>query len=261
MVDDSGIFFADISNQSIIVVKVQEQLPDWELAPHHHPKSQLLLTVKGLITVETTLGLWVVLPNSALSIPSHIVHKVNSYGMSTGYVAFIHPTSDPLKQDGCYLYAASTLLQALFERVESISLDSTLTQDLRLMQCLLDEIQSVPLQVLHLAMPTDLRLLKIVQYLLKYPEVNFELKQWAKIALMSERNLTRLFHVETQLSINQWRRKLHIILSLQWLTEGLSVHAIAEKLNYDSDTSFIVMFKKMMNVTPKQYIKQSGVID
>lgn len=34
------------------------------------------------------------------------------------------------------------------------------------------------------------------------------------MAFMHERNLMQLFHVETQLSINQWRRKLHIILTM-----------------------------------------------
>mgnify|MGYP003602205469 CR=1 FL=1 len=112
------------------------------------------------------------------------------------------------------------------------------------MHCLLDEIQSVPLQVFHLPMPQDVRPLKITDFLLKQPEVNLGLKQWAELCLMSERNLTRLFLLETNLSINQWRRKLHVILALQWLSEGSAVHTISEKLKYDSDTSFIMMFKK-----------------
>ena len=257
--DFSNNFLADHCDQSIIVIQIQEQLPDWELAPHQHSKSQLLLTVNGLITVDTPKGLWVVPPNSALWIPANTIHKVNSYGRSTGYVAFIHPKNDPFKEDDCQLFYASTLLRALFERVETIKVDTSFEKDLRLMQCLLDEIQSVPLQVLHLAMPLDARLLRIAHHLLKHPEASLDLKQWSAFCLMSERNLTRLFHEETQLSINQWRRKLHVILALQWLSEGSTVHAIAEKLNYDSATSFIIMFKKIMKMTPKKYMTQTNI--
>ncbi len=246
----------ETAKQSIIVLKIQERLPDWELAPHQHLKSQLLLTTQGLITVETSSGLWVVPPNNALWIAAKTRHRVSSYGYSTGYVAFIHPDNDHLNDDHCHLFDASNLLQALFERVANLNIDSTREQDLRLMQCLLDEIQSIPLQVLHLPMPLDSRLLKITEYLLQHPEAHLDLKQWSEMCFVSERNLTRLFLSETQLTINQWRRKLHVILALQWLTEGYAVQRIAEKLNYDSSTSFIMMFKKLMKLTPKQYIKQ-----
>ena len=241
---ESSIFFADLLTQPIVVLKMQVQVPDWELASHHHLKSQLLLTLKGLITVETASGIWVVPPDNALWIPAHTVHKVSSYGLSMGYVAFIHPEYDHIQGKNCQLFYASSLLQALFERAETLDVDSKQEKDLRLMHCLLDEIQSVPLQVFHLSMPQDVRLLKITDFLLKQPEVNLDLKQWAELCLMSERNLTRLFLLETNLSINQWRRKLHVILALQWLSEGSAVHTISEKLNYDSDTSFIMMFKK-----------------
>ncbi len=50
--------------------------------------------------------------------------------------------------------------------------------------------------------------------------------------------------------------RLHVVLALQWLIEGDSVHQVAMKLAYDSDTSFILMFKKVMGTSPKKYILQ-----
>jgi AraC-like DNA-binding protein len=46
-------------------------------------------------------------------------------------------------------------------------------------------------------------------------------------------------------------------MALQWLTDGDSVHQVAMKLGYDSDSSFIVMFKKIMHLSPKSYMRQS----
>jgi len=108
-------------------------------------------------------------------------------------------------------------------------------------------------------MPQDSRLLKITQILLKHPEQNPNLAEWAKLCCMSERSLTRIFHQKTGMSLNQWRRKLHILFALQWLAEGDSVHQVAVKLGYDSDSSFIIMFKNIMQLSPKNYMQQRSI--
>ncbi|MDI1223370.1 MULTISPECIES: AraC family transcriptional regulator [Acinetobacter] len=256
MLDNVDPFFVDQIDQAIIVLKIHQQVPDWELASHQHVKSQLMMTVNGLITVETPSGIWVVPAQQALWIPSNVPHKVSSYGVSSGYVAFIDPQLDHLLEPNCTMLQVTNLLNALLERVETLS-DKVLSEkDFRLQQCLLDEIQSVVKPTFYLPIPQDLRLVKLTRHLLKHPEQNQSLAEWAKLCCMSERSLTRTFHQTTGMSINQWRRKLHVVLALQWLTEGDSVHQVAMKLGYDSDSSFIVMFKKIMQLSPRNYMQQ-----
>ena len=124
------------------------------------------------------------------------------------------------------------------------------------MYCLIDEIHDTPLQAMFLPISNDAKIEKISRYMIEHPAVQMRLKDWAVMVCMSERNLTRHFKVKTQLSIDQWRKRLHIVLALKYLAEGKSVKNVANELGYDSDSTFIVMFKKMMGMTPKHYIQQ-----
>lgn len=256
--DQAEAFFADLIQRPAIVLKIQEQVPDWELAEHQHLKSQFLITFSGLITIETGDGIWMVPPNTAIWIPPHVMHRGRSFGFSSGYVVFI---DDHFTKQNQYLemYQVPAFLKALLIRVSEIEHEYTSLEDDRLIHCLLDEIKNAPVQALNLPIPKDIRLKKITTTLIEQPELHHSLATWAKLICMSERNFTRLFKNETGLSVQQWRRQLHVLLALQWLSEGWSVHQIAEKLAYDSDSSFIVMFKKMMGISPKRYLEQHTI--
>ncbi|WP_227552150.1 MULTISPECIES: AraC family transcriptional regulator [unclassified Acinetobacter] len=241
----------------LFVLKIDQQVPDWELASHQHEQSQLLVTTSGLITVETPFGIWVVPAQHALWIPLKTLHKVSSYGISTGYVVFIHTVWHHFPTQTCTMLHVTSLMNAMLERVETFSDMPLLENNRRLMDCLQDEIQSTTHSIFYLPMPKDSRMLQIAYDLLKQPDQKLNLAEWASRCYMSERSLTRIFHHNTGMSLNQWRRKLHVVLALQWLTEGDSVHQVAMKLGYDSDSSFIVMFKKIMHLSPKSYLRQS----
>ena len=70
---------------------------------------------------------------------------------------------------------------------------------------------------------------------------------------MSERTLARLVRQEVGMSFGRWRQRLHIILALQWLSEGLSVQRSADQLGYESVSAFITMFRKALGTTPARY--------
>lgn len=245
---------ADTLDRAIVVLKMEERVPDWELAIHHHLKNQFVVCLAGLVTLETEQGMWILPPNSALWIPAMTNHQVKSYGYSSGYVLFIDPKLDIQIPDHFQMYYTSDFLKALLVRTTTIVHAYESEQDQRLMHCLLDEILAAPKQFFYLAMPQEQRLKKISDHLLSQPELNLSLAEWAERCCMSERSMTRAFQRETAMSINQWRKKLHVILALQWLSEGESVQRIAHRLAYDSDTSFIVMFKKIMQMSPKKYL-------
>jgi len=246
---------ADRLDRSIVILTMQQRVPDWELAMHHHLKNQFVVCLSGLITLQTEQGIWILPPNTALWIPAMTDHQVKSYGYSSGYVLFIDLKLDIEIPDHFQMYHTNEFLKALLARTATITHDYILEQEQRLMDCLLDEILAAPKQSFYLAMPQEQRIKKITHHLLAQPELNLSLSEWAHLCCMSERSMTRAFQRETGMSINQWRKKLHIIMALQWLSEGESVQRIAHRLAYDSDTSFIVMFKKFMQVSPKKYLK------
>jgi len=56
------------------------------------------------------------------------------------------------------------------------------------------------------------------------------------------------------MSFGRWRRQLHIVLALRRLSAGQSVQAIAVDLGYESASSFVTMFRKMVGKPPGRYL-------
>ncbi|MEF9387259.1 helix-turn-helix transcriptional regulator [Ralstonia solanacearum species complex bacterium KE056] len=71
---------------------------------------------------------------------------------------------------------------------------------------------------------------------------------------MSERTLTRALRSEIGMSFGAWRRQLHVVLALQLLSQGETVHAIAIELGYDSASSFVTTFRKTVGKPPARYM-------
>ncbi|MFW1643453.1 AraC family transcriptional regulator [Acinetobacter guillouiae] len=247
--------YPDRINSPIFVLSFDSSIPDWELGLHQHNHSQLMATTSGLITITTNKGIWVVPPKTAIWIPSHTLHSASGIGISSCYVAFIK--YDILNLDNCQMVHVNDFLGGLLKRTNEIFIEENEdSANSRLMQVLVDEIANASPQWLYLPLPEDKRLKRITSTMLQEPDLKTSLDEWAHICCMSERSLTRSFKEETSLSLYNWRRRLHIILALQWLNDGKSVTFIANELGYVNDSSFITMFKKAMKYSPKKFFDE-----
>ncbi|MDG3441491.1 AraC family transcriptional regulator [Nitrospirillum amazonense] len=231
-----------------------------ELAPHRHRKAQLLLAPRGVLTCEAESGLWLVPPNCALWIPAETLHSLKVSGTVDGYNAFIDPAVAAILPAHCCTVSATPLLTALLMRAASLpQLYPEDGPDARLVTVLLDEIAAAPEERLHLPMPTDARLRRLVALMMADPGQRGTMEQWAKRVGMSERTLARLLTRETGMSFGQWRQQLILMLALQRMAEGAPVQQVALDLGYESASSFVTMFRKALGSPPAQYMaRQRG---
>jgi methylphosphotriester-DNA--protein-cysteine methyltransferase len=57
------------------------------------------------------------------------------------------------------------------------------------------------------------------------------------------------------MSFGQWRRQFHVITAVRRLTAGDSVQTVAIDLGYESASSFVTMFKKVLGKPPIRYLR------
>jgi AraC-like DNA-binding protein len=124
----------------------------------------------------------------------------------------------------------------------------------RLAAVLLDELAIAPVEKLHLPMPSDGGLRRVADGMTADPSDRATVQGWADRIGVSERTLRRLVLRETGMSFGRWRQQLHIILALQWLSQGASVGSVAADLGYESASSFVVMFRKALGASPARYM-------
>ncbi|MDQ0469463.1 AraC family transcriptional regulator [Labrys wisconsinensis] len=234
-----------------------------EVDPHHHRKAQLLYVIGGVITVEAAGGIWTVPPHCAIWIPSGVAHVARSTGRIVIGSLYVEPALAGSLRDECGILFVQPLLRELLLRFMSgpSLYPEGGTREERLVRVLLDELEAAPLEPLHLPMPTDRRLRRLVETLVDDPSLRFTIKEWGARVGASNRTLTRLFQRETGMSFVRWRQQLHVGLALQRLATGQSVTNIAFDLSYESPSAFIAMFRRMLGTTPARYFTEAAPDD
>lgn len=231
-----------------------------ETEPHKHRKGQLLYVIDGVITVEAAKGVWTVPPRCAIWIPGGVSHFARGGGRVTMGNLYIDPEQAADLRDQCGILFVRPLLRELILRVlgEPQVHPNSDGREARLISVLLDEFRAAPLEPLHLPMPTDRRLRRLIDMMLAKPATRFTIEEWGAMVGASNRTLSRLFQRETGMTFGRWRQQLHIGLALQRLAAGQSVTNIAIDLGYESPSAFIAMFRRVIGTTPARYFSESA---
>lgn len=228
-----------------------------EMGFHSHRKGELLLALRGLLTCEVEGGLWIVPPQSALWLPGGVSHKFTAADILECYVVFIDPLTASDLPAACCALSTTPLLRELIVRSASLPLlYAEGGMESHLVTLLLDEIAAAPVGSLHLPMPADPRLRRIVDLIIDDPADRGTLQRWARRVGLSARTLARLLSRETGMSFGRWRQQLHLMLAVRWLETGVSVQQVAERLGYESASSFVTMFRKAMGAPPGRYMAE-----
>ncbi len=105
-------------------------------------------------------------------------------------------------------------------------------------------------------MPADARLRKLVNMMMEDPADRGTIQEWAERAGLSERTLARLIAHQTGMSFGRWRQQFKIMLAVQWLAKGLSIQQVSGALGYESASTFVTMFRKVLGVPPGRYVAE-----
>ncbi|WP_206244112.1 AraC family transcriptional regulator [Novosphingobium terrae] len=230
----------------------------WQKDRHAHRRAQLLLSVRGLITSEVESGLWLVPSHNALWIPPGISHSVRCTGDVEIYLVFMDEAIISALPDECCTLAISPLLRELIRAVSELPpLYDETGPPAPLIQTMLNELATAPVEQLHLPVPADPRLRKVTDGWAADPADRAKLGVWASRIGMSERSLSRLVLEQTGMSFVRWRQQFQIMLALERLARGVSVQTIAFDLGYETPSAFIAMFRKILGASPNRYLARA----
>ena len=230
-----------------------------ETETHCHRRAQLIYVVSGVITVEAESGIWTVPPQCAVWIPAGVRHRARATGPITiGCLYMEDRLAATLMADCGIVFVPPLLRELLLRFIAGPQLyPEGGTREERLIAVLLDELREAPVEPLHLPMPRDKRLRRMVDMLIDAPALRFTIEEWGARVGASKRTLSRLFQRETGMSFVRWKQQLHVGLALQRLALGETVTNIALDLGYENPSSFIAMFRRMLGRTPVRYFSEA----
>lgn len=103
----------------------------------------------------------------------------------------------------------------------------------------------------------DAMLSRVLNYIENNLDQDIPIKTLAAHVYVTERTLMRKSNKELGMSLTEWKQKLKVLQAMDRLELGDSIETIALELGYSSSSAFISMFKRIMGVTPKEYVKMN----
>ncbi|MHA1565042.1 MAG: AraC family transcriptional regulator, partial [Alphaproteobacteria bacterium] len=180
---------------------------DW----HAHDEAQLIFAATGLMRVTVKPGHWVVPPRRAVWIPAGVAHAITCIEAVAVRTIYVDPAAAPWLPRTCGVLPPSPLLGELV--MAAMALEGDYPEEgpgARLVAVLLDQLDVVPAMEMHLPIPRERRLRRIVEGLIADPADGRGLAAWAAVAGASERTLARLFAAETGMGFRAWRQQMRL---------------------------------------------------
>jgi AraC-like DNA-binding protein len=224
---------------------------------HFHPEDQLVYASRGVMTVETFDGTWVVPPRRAVWIPAKTPHRVAMSGQVSMRTLYLRRGMAKTLPRSCCVVNVSPLMQELIVHAcQYPRITRRSKMHAHLIDLILDQLEGVQAIPLQLSTPSDQRAMRVARILERQPADARSLVALCRQAGASKRTIERIFARETSLSLGKWRQQLRLLRSLQLLAAGEKITTAALEAGYSTPSAFIAMFRKALGTTPRQYCKE-----
>lgn len=236
-----------------VTTLTHEFADDHEIPPHVHPEHQLIYASRGVMTVWTAEGTWVVPPQRAVWIPAATPHGIRMHGAVSMRTLYFKPRLVRLARNCCVINVSPLLRELILHACIFRALRRRVKTESHLIDAIVDQLKVVEISPLQLIHPTDPRAARIAAALSEHPADARSLEAICADAGASKRTIERLFQSETKMSLGQWRQQLRLARALPLLAAGHKITRVALEAGYSTPSAFIAMFRKALGTTPRRY--------
>ncbi len=248
-----------VEEKSIVVRSLSVRLPSKHIIrTHKHDWHQLIYATRGVVTVETPAGTWVVPSHRAVWIPAKFEHSLKTTGNVWMRTLYFRPDLARHPSTPCCVVDVAPLLRELI--LESARLGMLLDnvpEHARLAAVLFDQIVHRNETELKIIFPSDARARRVVEKVRENLSTVQPISLLARGCGASPRTIERLFRQETGLTFGRWVQLVKTLHALERIAAGDSVAAAGLAVGYDNTSAFIAMFRRVLGTTPGKYFQHS----
>jgi AraC-like DNA-binding protein/quercetin dioxygenase-like cupin family protein len=239
------------------IATLTHDYPAGHVIPSHlHDRDQLVYASRGVMTVRTRDGSWVVPTQRAVWIPATVLHAITMSGTVAMRTLYLKPQLAKSLPRACCVVNVSPLLKELILKACSCGrLKKTIQWQGHLICVIIDQLEAVQLVPLRLPNPSDPRAVRIAEILLADPSDRRPLTHLCKLAGAGKRTVERLFQEDVGMTFGKWRQQLRLMQAMRLLAEGAKVTYAALESGYSTPSAFISMFRRALGTTPTSYFR------
>jgi AraC-like DNA-binding protein len=252
----NGIFERSVDSKSAITTLTHDYPAGHFVPLHFHDRDQLVYASRGVMTVRTRNGTWVVPPHRAVWIPAEIPHTITMSGLVAMRTLYLKSRlAKGLPRDCCVINVSTLLKELILHACTVRTLRKSVKWQMHLVAVILhrlEAVQTIPLQLPHLSDP---RLVRIAEILMRDPRDSRTLAQLCKGTGAGKRSVERLFQQEIGMTFGKWRQQLRLMQGMRFLAEGAKVTHAALESGYSTPSAFTSMFRRVLGITPSSYFR------
>jgi AraC-like DNA-binding protein/quercetin dioxygenase-like cupin family protein len=252
----AAIFAPSGNPRSQITTLASDYAAGHVIRSHFHDRDQLVFASRGVMTVRTAHGTWVVPTHRAVWIPAMVPHTISMSGTVAMRTLYLKPGVARTLPRGCCVVHVSALLKELILHACTLgALNKTIQWQGHLIHVIVNQLEAIRVVPLQLPNPSDLRALRVAKAVLDDPSARRPLAALCKTAGTSKRTAERLFQRDIGMTFRKWRQQLRLMRAMRLLAEGAKVTHAALESGYSTPSAFISMFRKALGTTPTLYFK------
>jgi AraC-like DNA-binding protein len=252
----AAIFEACGDDRSQITTLTRDYAAGHVVPSHFHDRDQLVYGSRGVMTVRTSAGTWVVPTQRAVWIPAAVPHTITMSGAVAMRTLYLAPRLTRTVRRNCCVVNVSPLLKELILHACTIgALKKTVRPQGHLIFMIIDQLETIQMIPLQLPNPSDPRALRVAAVLFADPSDRRPLTRICQGTGASKRTVERLFQQDVGLTFGKWRQQLRLMEAMRHLAEGAKVTHAAVESGYSTPSAFISMFRKTLGTTPTAYFR------
>jgi AraC-like DNA-binding protein len=251
--------FDSVSVAGALITTFAEDYPDGlDFPEHYHELDQVIFACRGVMTVRTSQGMWVLPTYRALWIPAGTAHRVHMSGVVSARNLYLRPSLTNLPRVCSVLSISPLLRELILHACRYRALNRRSKEQSHLIGLLLSLLHSSKSLPLQLPQPKDHRAEKVANLFAANPGTSRSLSDVCRSVGASKRTVERLFKRDMQMTFGRWRQQLRLIHALRLLAQELKVTSVAREVGYRSSSAFISMFKNLLGTTPSLYFREDS---
>ena len=238
-----------------IVAKRLAYATGCHIEPHWHERAQFLFAVKGTMAVRTARCAWMVPTSRALWIPSRAVHEIEMQGDVEMRTVYLHARAAADLWPACVVLEVTPLLRELIVRASDEPVEET-DDHAALMRLLVAEIRRLRPCAFDLPLPASADLMRLCERTMADLALRRSDRADAEHVSQSARTVYRRFLKETGISFARWKQQARLLEAIRRLSGGTAVTAVALDLGYQSPGAFSTMFRRALDIAPRDFIRE-----
>jgi AraC-like DNA-binding protein len=197
-------------------------------------------------------------PQLAAWIPSGVSHRIEAMTEVELWIVHWHQVAvrawaGRTSLDRAFALRVTPLLRCLLDEV--VSIDTTSEKAELIGRLMLHELTAMRDAPTFLPLPTSITGRRVADLVLADHRNVLDLDDLASRAASSVRSVSRLFPMETGLTLKAWRQRARIVRAMQQLARGETPAKIARDSGFSSTAAFSCAFRRVTAMTPTAFFR------